>query len=179
LEAAVFYELALATVKELGAAFDVTFRYKANERPHTFLPESVLKRLEASSMLIDEGQSKTIDVLQDYDLVFGGESTVLLEALVLGSAPVLLDAASAAGESDQPSTLRAVLTEHLGVARVMTPRHARDVAAFAANPTYLRNLNLRLQERQGLLFHGLDGLAGKRVAAAVLEAVAGTQGDAR
>ena len=169
-DAIAFYELALDVAAELCKTHDVVFRLKTGEQPATFLPSPLLDRMTALGMVIDDGLSRSIDLLMDFDVVVGGESTVLLEAVILGCAPILLDAPAAGAHGGLRSILYGVLKDDLEVLRIGAASETGAVCLSAADPSYLRGLRRRLAERQDWLFHGLDGHSGLRVAKAILDA---------
>jgi hypothetical protein len=170
-----FYELALDVAVEMRRTHDVVFRLKSDEQPRTFLPARLLDRMEKLELAMDDGLSRSIDFLADFDVVVGGESTVMLEALILGCAPVLLDAPLTAAQIQSRSTLYSVLVDCLGVSRISTPQETIAACRLAADPAYLPKMRLRLAENGERLFHGLDGQSGLRVAGVILEIVAGAQ----
>ena len=170
-----FYELALDVAAELQGTHDVVFRLKSGEQPRTFLPTHLLDRMERLEMVIDDGLSRSIDFLMDFDIAVGGESTVLLEALILGCTPVLLDAPIDT-QGGVRSTLYHVLAHELEVARISVPQETSRVCMLAARPSYLPGLKLRLTQKQELLFHALDGQSGARVAKVILDVASGRMG---
>jgi len=176
--AVAFYELALDVAAELQPTHDVVFRLKSGEQPRTFLPAPLLDRMGTIEMVIDNGSSRSIDFLMDFDLAVGGESTVLLEALILGCAPILLDPPAAHARGAVRSPLYGVLKDELQVSRISQPSETSGVCTSSADPSYLRGLQLRLAQRQEWLFHALDGQSGRRVAEAILDASSGAEPEA-
>jgi len=177
-DALTFYELALGVAEKLQRTHDVVFRLKAGETPRTFLPSHMFARMESLDMAVDDGLSRSIDLLPDFDLVVGGESTVLLEALILGVAPALLDTPSVIREQELRSSIYKALTELLGVEVIRTPHEIADALAATSDTSYVPRLQSRLMDEQELLFHALDGRSGARVARVILEAAGSAKAEA-
>ncbi len=166
-----FYSFLIDVIELLHYDYEISVRLKPGEDVSLFLGPVLLRKLQASTIRYDDNAKPSYESLQDYDLVMGDVSMVLLEAIILDKPIVVFHYRDSL---KQPKSIQeSILRDTLGVIVLDDPLEARKIVKKALASQYITTLTNNLKRNERCLFHRLDGKAGYRVGHVILEAVAG------
>ena len=149
--------------------YHVALRLKPGEEIEALLDPGLLQRLRETRVTYDDNTVDSFIAIQNYDLVIGELSTVLLESLILGIPVVMMTPAYGALERTQAHK-RHFLQKVIGVLTLSGATEFSPVIKQAFSESYLKQCRAKLQQHQDY-YYKIDGRTGERVASAIIEAV--------
>lgn len=164
-----FFKLVIGIAKALPDEYTLTFRPKGDELNLNSASRRWVDALHGAGVRIAETDLPSYEAIQNFDVVMGDVTSVLIEAIVSRIPTVLLHHADVPDRSN-PYKLETLLSERFSLLSIPHPAAAERILGESLTLEYLRHQEDRLHADDGYSFPRPDGRCASRVANEILRA---------
>lgn len=154
-----FYNSIIKLASFLQNNYDIFLRLKPNEDLNLFLDSDILTKIENLKIQYDDNSLPSYESINNYDMLIGDSSMVLLEAIILKKPFIVLKYNN---NKDILYYFNKYIMKKINPTTI-DGNNFSDKINDSFKPSYLRKLYKNLKQHQKYLFNSIDGNSGKRI----------------
>ena len=167
--AANFYTFIIHFIYKIQNDYDIYFRFKPGEKIKSFLEPESIEQFSRLKIRFDDNNVESYLAIQQYDLVIGDTSAVLLESIIL-DIPIVLISLEGDPLTNNCFDHRYFLQDIIGVLTISACSNFKNIIDNALSKTYLHHCSQKFMDHNQF-YHKIDGRISERVCHVIVETI--------